>query len=169
MCYVLASGSGGICEVLDINVNVQILLKDTSSKEVARVIGNFRLKKKNLVYLRVIFTFLSPDAVLVGIHRVKKYPTPTCQLPAVRHPSNTIMCLLSHFTSTTVCPSPAHSADPFGAGAPGCTNGWVKCTFNLLWFLLPRHPTLPPEACVAFLAPAAMSCRHWSQEVIGNW
>lgn len=79
------------------------------------------------------------------------------------------MCLLSHFTSTTVCPSPAHSADPFGAGAPGCTNGWVKCTFNLLWFLLPRHPTLPPEACVAFLAPAAMSCRRWSQEMIGNW
>lgn len=74
MCYVLASGSGGISEVLDINVNVQIPLKDTSSKEVARVIGNFRLKKKYLVYLRVIFTFLSPDAVLVGIHHVKNIP-----------------------------------------------------------------------------------------------
>lgn len=48
MCYVLASGSGGISEVLDINVNVQISLKDTHPKRSLEWLEISDKKKKNL-------------------------------------------------------------------------------------------------------------------------
>lgn len=69
---------------------------------------------------------------------------------------------------------PPHGSDQFGAGAAGCVNGWVKCTFNLLWFLLPRYPILPFQAALCI----SRTCSHELQRrghrrrletVSGSW
>lgn len=161
MCYVLASGSGGISEVLDINVNVQISLKDTHPKR------SLEWLEISNVYLRVIFTFLSPDAVLVGIHRVKNIParhvnsqrfvtlpTPSRACSHISHPPP----FAAHPPTVPICSEQVRLVAPMVESS-------ARLTYSGFFFPATRHCCPRYTSHFSHLRPRAADAgrRRWSE------